>query len=286
MILNTIEDAAKYLPSLNLDLANNRLDDFFRRAQKWLVSHVIGETLEEVLETNFRTDEDHHAELRQLCQRVIAEIGLLDAIPEMDMQLTEAGFAVQNNDNFSPASSQRVDRLIAKMPERIAEDVDVLVAFLMKKSLPEGQEQAQYPDWRTTKQFMYLTAAFMPLMEDYNRRATQPATTYEEFFAALPIVAREMHLVAAYYVSRQEVERLLGLYRQNQLSEEHEKAVSELKDAAVFAFKCDTRRARNAASAARDVMLAHIDLFPAFAASDAAKRTTVNLDGGKTVNFL
>lgn len=286
MILSTIGTAAKYLPSLNLDLANNRLDDFFRRAQIWLVSHVLGEALEEVLEAASRAEENHHTVLCERCQRVIAEIGLLEAIPEMDMQLTEAGFAVQNNDNFSPASAQRVDRLIAKMPERIAEDVDAIVAFLMENSFSETTDPAQYASWRETKQFMYLTAAFMPLMEDYNRRAVTPFTTYEAFYTVIPILAREMNKVAAYYVSRQEVERLLGLYRQNQLNETHEMAVSELKDAAVAAIMCDTRRARNAASAARDVMLAHIDLFPAFAASDAAKRTTVNLDGGKTVNFL
>ena len=166
MILNNITQAQQFLPSLNLTLENNRFHDFFLRAQEWLVSHVIGEVIENVLEVDMNVgQQDIHADLRLRCQRVIAEKALLDAIPEMDMQLTEAGFAVQSNDDFSPASAQRVDRLLAKMPERIAADVDALVRFLMKKS---GRVQSAYSDWRSTDQFKYLTAAFVPYFEEYN----------------------------------------------------------------------------------------------------------------------
>ena len=122
MILSNTTKAAEFLPSLNLSVDNTRFNDFFRGAQEWLVCHIIGEDIEDVLEEAIpEGQEDQHIDLRTHCQRVIAEIALLKVVPEMDMQLTEAGFAVQNNDNFSPASSQRVDRLIAKMPERIDE---------------------------------------------------------------------------------------------------------------------------------------------------------------------
>ena len=139
MVLKNITQAQKFLPSLNLTLGNSRFDDFFSRAQEWLVSHIVGSSIEDVLEADVNiTDVDMHEELRTKCQRVIAEKAMLDAIPEMDMQLTEAGFAVQDNDDFSPASAQRVDRLLAKMPERIAADVDALVRFLMKTSIGNG----------------------------------------------------------------------------------------------------------------------------------------------------
>lgn len=165
MILSNIKDAAKYLPSLNLTLENDRLTDFFRRAQEWLTSHIIGtdiealidpdlepeeeeptepsieETVEEIEETtetvteeDDNEEEDPHEVLRRLCQRVIAEMALTTASPEMDLQLTEAGFAVQDNDDFSPASQARVDRLLSKMPERIAADIDALVRYLLDNS--------------------------------------------------------------------------------------------------------------------------------------------------------
>ena len=195
MILKNITQAQKFLPSLNLTLENSRFDDFFSRAQEWLVSHIVGSSIEDVLEADVNiTDVDMNEELRTKCQRVIAEKAMLDAIPEMDMQLTEAGFAVQDNDDFSPASAQRVDRLLAKMPERIAADVDALVRYLMKTSIGNGA----YGYWRSSEQFKYLTAAFMPLCEEYSAYCNgiqldkKPSVNYDDFYAAIPMMGREL----------------------------------------------------------------------------------------------
>lgn len=283
MILNNITQASQFLPSVNLTVENNRFRDFFRRAQEWLVSHVIGEEVEETLETDISlTDEDAHKDLRLLCQRVIAEKALLDAIPEMDMQLTEAGFAVQNNDQMTPASAQRVDRLLAKLPERIANDMDALVRYLMKNST----EDAAYDYWRGSEQFKHLTACFMPLYEEFNKLAIPPAKTYEEFYAALFPMAKAMKKTAAYYVSGEEVDRLVELYRDGDALQVHRLAIAELKGVAAAAFRKDDKTARNYAISAREVMLLEPDSFPAFKASSAFNSPTVNLDGGRMVNFL
>lgn len=289
MILNNTTQATLFLPSLNLTLDNDRFTDFFLRAQAWLVSHIIGEEVEEILEMEVTlATPDEHMDLRLLCQRVIAGRALLDAIPEMDMQLTEAGFAVQNNENFIPASSQRVDRLLAKMPERIATDVDSLVRFLMKNSTKDGA----YDYWRSTEQFKYLTAVFMPLCEEYTSYCSgiqldkKPSMNYDDFYAAIPMMAKELRSVADYYVSRAEIDRLVELYRDNDLLEIHRKAIVSLKDAAVAALRYDTDRARNAAVQAREVMLSDPDSFTAFKASSAFNSPTINLDAGKLVNML
>ena len=283
MILNNLNEARQFLPSLNLTLDNDRFHDFFLRAQEWLVSHVIGTDIEDVLEMDVAvTQEDIHSELRLKCQRVIAEKALLDAIPEMDMQLTEAGFAVQNNQDFSPASSQRVDRLLAKMPERIANDIDAIVRFLMKTSTGNGA----YGYWRSSDQFNYLTAAFVPYYEEYNKIALPKANTYEAYYAALDTVAREMLKVADYYVSKAEIERLVELYRDGEALQVHRVAIAELKVVGIAAFCGDIAHARNAAVNARETMLGNPDSFPEFKASSAFNSSNINLDGGKMVNFL
>lgn len=289
MILSNTTQAAEFLPSLNLTLENNRFTSFFRRAQAWLVSHIIGQDIEELLEIDIPegTTDDHEA-LRKLCQCVIAERALLEAIPEMDLQLTEAGFAVQNNDDFSPASAQRVDRLLAKMPERIATDTDALVGYLLKHSTAEEP----YDDWRDTDQFRRLTAVFMPSCEEYtaycNSLPHKEAHTmdFDEFYNVIPLMTRELREVADYYVSRAEIDRLVDLYRHDSLLEIHRKAIVSLKDCAVAALRYDAKRARNAAIEARDVMMTDPDSFPAFKASPAYNTPTVNLHGGQLVNML
>lgn len=285
MILSNINQAHEYLPSLNLTLGNDRFTDFFRRAQEWLVRRVIGHDIEEALEAQIgQNQSDEHEQLRRLCQRVIAEKALLDAIPEMDMQLTEAGFAVQNNDDFSPASSQRVDRLMSKLPERITADTDTLVRYLIDNS---KEDVTGYSEWRGTEQYKFLTSAFMPLHEDCSRFAPKPAETYDQFHAAIPIMAREMKKTAAYYVSAEEIDCLLEMYRDGEmLLDVHKSAIEHLKEVAVAAFFKDVKRARNAAVCARDVMLSDPDSFKAFKESTAYANKTIDLDGGKTVNFL
>lgn len=276
MILNNLTEAREFLPSVNLTVGNERLADFFRRAQNWLVSRIIGTGIETALEETYVAESDPLADLRRLCRRVIAEKALLDAIPEMDMQLTEAGFAVQDNDNFSPASTQRVDRLLAKMPERIASDADALVSYMI----------SAYPNWRSSKQFNRLTASFMPTIADYSSvPGARAYNSYDEFYSDLPVLNRSMKEVADYYVSEAEIDRLLELYRDNDLLEIHRRAIEELKVAAVASANGSIRCARNAAARARDVMLESPGDFPCFRRSYAFNSMNVNLDGGKIVNF-
>lgn len=284
MILSKITQATQFLPSLNLTLENNRFEDFFRSAQEWLVSHVIGDGLEATLEDEVGiTDTDSHEELRLLCQRVIARKGLLAAIPEMDLQLTEAGFAVQQNDHFTPASAQRVDRLVAKLPGKIASDTDALVRYLLKNS---GTNQSAYSNWRGTDQFKYLTSAFLPLYEYFNRFAVPVAESYDEYYDTMPILEEGMRIVADYYVSNAEIDRLLEMYRDGELLDIHQQAVNRLSIVAAAARNKDINRARSAAIRARGIMLSSPDSFPEFKASSAYSAPTVNLDGGKMVNML
>lgn len=286
MILGNLAEAMEFLPSVNMTVANGRFTDFFRRSQSWLVSRVLGAEIETALEEEFDTEDDSHAALRRLCRRVIAGKALLDAIPEMDMQLTEAGFAVQQNDNFTPASSQRVDRLVGMMPERIANDVDMLVDHLVMATKDGGYGSALYDGWRGTEQYKRLTAAFMPTMRECSSVQGHPVfKDYDEFYSALPSLYRSMKETAGHYVSPAEIDRLLELFRDGDTLEIHRRAIEELKVAAVASAAGAVRRARSAAASAREIMMSSPGDFPAFRNSSAFSSLNVNLDGGRIVNF-
>lgn len=273
--------ARQYLPSVNLSVANTRMTDFFSRRQQWIVQHVLGEDVEDMLEASYTPVSDEFAELRQLVQRVIAEGALLDATPELDMQLTEAGFAVQKNDNFTPASSQRVDRLLARMPQRIANDVDAVVKHLMANSTGDSL----YDNWRGSRQFAYLTSAFMPLFEDFCRLVGKEYD-WNEYYLTIEPMAREMRHVADYYVSTAEIDSLLEKYRDNELIEVQRKAIAELRVVGAACIARDSKRAVNAAAQARKVMMQEPGSFPAFKASEAYANATVNIDAGNVVSFV
>lgn len=288
MILHDISEAKQYLPSLNLTPANDHFTDFFSRAQRWLVSRVIGETVESKIDNNQPiAADDPRLPLATLCRRVIAEKALLDAIPEMDMQLTEAGFAVQDNDNFSPASAQRVERLLATLPGRIAMDVDALVEYLFDHT----QENEYRLVWYGSDQFKKLTSCFVPYWKEMESglkkyRQQTEGFDYERYYNMLRPGANETKALTAYYISEAEFDRLLSLYRNGTLTDVQKTAVSHLKEAVLAELACAFGQARNEVIECRNVMLSDPDSFTEFKASKAFPKRSINLDGGKTVNFL
>lgn len=284
MIVKNLEEASRFLPSLNLAVDNNRLDDFLIRAQQWVVQRIIGSDIEAMLETEMPEGwNDQHAVLRNLVQRVIAEQAYLTASSELDVQLSEAGFVVQSNDYMKPAFDGRVDRLCESLRKRVIMDCDQVVEHLLRAS----KSGCLYESWRSTEQFAYLTQAFAPttlLVEGMT--SDSRFEMYNIFLIMQPKMAEGLHMVAARYVSLAEIERLLELYRDDETLSEHRLVICNLRYAAVSYARGNMNAATMYSAEARKYMKLHIPLFPAFAASEEFKDPSDTIDHGKIVNFL
>ena len=283
MILSSITEAVRFLPSLNLKLANNRLDDFFKRAQERLSECVLGTELEETLEIEVLSGHpDPHAALRTLVQRVIAEMALLTAVPEMDLQLSEAGFVVQSNASMSPASTQRVARLIGSLNDRIKSDTDAVVAFLITHS---GTSMA-YAYWRTSPQFNYITSAFLTSCRTAESITAEPFADYTSFFLDIEKYAAMIKRTAAYYVSVAQIDTLLQGFRSDALNVTQHAAVRCLQEVGVHGCKGNAEAAMQAVMEARKIMNDAPAHFADYAASEAYVAPTIDLGRDKTANML
>lgn len=286
MIVSNLEQAKAYLPSVNTLVANDRLTDFFRRAQEWVSEKIIGTDIEGTLEIDIPENApDPHERLRMIVSRVICELAYSDAVSELDLQLSEAGFVVQSNQMVSPASQQRMDRLVASLKERMMNDCDSLVRYLIKNSVA----RAAYDDWRGTEQYAYLTQAFTPTMEDAVRSTMtgeDAPSTWPDFHGLLPEMAQAIQNVAAPYVSQEELARLIELYRDGETLNVHNRAIGHLRRVAVKETLGDHAGAVMAAIQARKVMVANEGSFLDFAASDRRTLDTVNFGNGPSMNCL
>lgn len=284
MIVNNLNEARVYLPSVNVRVDSNRFEDFFRKAQEYVVSKLLGSDMETLLETPVpQGEEDPHAVLRRMAARLISEHAYLKAAPEMDLQLSEAGFVVQSNDSVSPASVQRVDRLIASLDNRIADDSDALVRFLLKTS----GEGGQYENWRTSNQFIRLTSAFVPYFSLMNGYACRPIDMkWTDFIEKASMMATGLKAVASSYVSEEQIDTLLELYRDNGLMPSQQKAVTELRGVGISYVLGDLDGARAAAIRARRIMVLNIADFPAFKHSQAFDTPGIKFGDGTIANGL
>lgn len=284
MIVETLETVQKILPSYNLKSDSSleqRMSEFLARAQEWVTQAIIGNTMIDRLESGLELDAAMK-KVQSMAARVICELAYLTAIAELDLQLSEAGFVVQNNEKMSPASQQRVDRLKLSLEERLNDDCDALVETLMDN----GHRQV-FDDWLASPQYSYLTQAFLPTMREAARYSSPvPARTWREFHDLQPRLSDALS-VAADYVSMDQIETLLELYRDNELLEDHRKALRWIRMSVLAEAKGERDTARHHAIGARNHMLRHEASFPRFTASDKYSRPEpFNAGDGTVANFL
>lgn len=290
MILNGIEEIRKLLPSINLRDDSDRIDDFISKAQSWVTDTVIGTELETALEAAVNEGTDIHANLRLRVKRVIAEKAYLMFGDEMNLQLGEAGMVVQNNKDMTPASSSRRDNLMRSLEQRLDDDCDALLSFLMKNCFPStGEHPATYGEWVKTEQFAYLTVAFMPTLKELHRHLPFKSSYnghWADFNESLLNMSVSMMDTASVYVSSAEIVRLRGLYRENGLNEVQRQAVFRLKSVAAACLVNDQAQAYKSAIGARQIMLDYLHDFTSFAESDCKTLPGVDFNAGHLVDTL
>lgn len=291
MIVKTTSEMKRHLLSFNLKLdeaMESRFSSFLARAQEWVTDKIIGDQLETALEPGANIGQnDPHEKLRGLVGRVISELAYLNSVGESDLQRSEAGFVVQNNDKMSPASLQRVERLIQSLNERINSDCDSLVNYLLKNSVPDEENPSPYEDWRDTPQFEFLTDAFIPTMGVMRQNTSSvPVQRWTEFYDLQPKMNIALRTSVARYVSIEQIDALLSDYRTDELQDIQRKVLRWLR-MAVLAEVTNADNATHFAIEARNYMLQHESSFPEFVASDCYELPSpFNLGEGTVANLL
>ncbi len=82
--------------------------------------------------------------IKILCCRLVVADALLRAIPSLDIVLTPNGFGVVSTPNLAPASSQRVDRLVASLQAHRDDCIAALLPELVGASKWLASRQAQF----------------------------------------------------------------------------------------------------------------------------------------------
>jgi len=291
MIVKTTSEMKRHLLSFNLKLdeaMESRFSSFLARAQEWVSDKIIGEDLETALEPGSDIGQnDPHEKLRGLVGRVISELAYLASIAESDLQRSEAGFVVQNNDKMSPASLQRVERLIQSLNERINSDCDSLVNYLLKNSAPDEENPSPYEDWRDTRQFEFLTDAFIPTMGIMRQNtSTVPVQRWADFYDLQPKMNIALRTSVARYVSIEQIDALLSDYRTAELQDVQRKVLRWLR-MAVLGEVTNADNATHFAIEARNYMLQHESSFLEFVASDCYELPSpFHLGDGTVANLL
>lgn len=277
------KNISQYLPSINFKVESKRLIPYLQEAEMEITDKILSCDIADML---IDSDDDNLSELKNLACRAISVTAYLNAIPEMDLQLSEAGFVVASNEAFKPASKERVERLMDSLRHRKSAALDNLLVFLVHNSKDDA---SPIKDWRGSRQFVYFSQTPVLTLAEFERcNLLSISAEWDNFYSNIPIMKANLHSTVAYYISDTYILNLMERLRDAEPILDIERQVLAHIKAAIIAGAMEKRDVLIQESiSARKIMVDNIDMFPIFYNSDSyhLPETSISGDGGVS-NFL
>jgi hypothetical protein len=281
------KNISQYLPSINFKVEPKRLISYIVEAQREITDRILGYDIEELLAEN---SDDNLSELKNLACRAISITAYLNAIPEMDLQLSEAGFVVASNEAVKPASKERVERLMESLRNRKSAAIDNLLVFLVHNSIDDA---SPVKDWRGSRQFAYISQTPVMTLAEFKKNILaigdiNSDLDWEQFYSLIPLMNANLHNTIAYYISDVYIRDVMERIRDAEPILDIEKQVISHIKTAIVAGALEHRNTMVQESiSARKIMVNNAHFFPLFHSSDSYQLPTTSIAGtGGVSNFL
>lgn len=267
MLVRDYDEMKPFIPAMVMKGAPTLFDDALSVAQDMLVEQIIGTALETQLEARSSSD----ARLLRLCQRAISQHAFLRCIPDLDLVLTDAGFAVVNNEKTTMASTDRVRSLADNMAAKLDESRDALVRYLLHTSA--------YESWRGTEEFARLSDGLILTLGEFrdvavlnNLTAKAYPKSWSDFVEMNSALNVALMTDVASYISKDYAEELIEKTRDKEIFRPIEQKVLKLVKIAIAAIALgDRNTGLDQTMAAVAVMKANPDDFETYMQSPESK---------------
>lgn len=279
MIIESFLQVKKYLPAIAIKHDITSLDDMFNVVEYELKEDILSEGLyNRLLE---KKEEDKSLFIQ--CERIISLTGFIRAIPDLDLVLTQSGFAVHNSDAMAPASSARVKALTNSLQERAENAVDTLIRYLLSSE--------KYEDiWRVTPQFEKITSGLICTyseFKDYAQYSPSVADLYPKNYSDFQKLYPSFNLAlmgeVSSYLSADYCGEIIEKTRDREPISTHEKHVINLIKYAICAISMnDIQSGRVHIIKARSYMMKYPDTFQTFISSPEGQ-TIDNSDNDRPI---
>lgn len=279
------KNISQYLPSVNFKVDSVRFVPYLQEAEIEITDKILSCEIADMLAIS---DDESLSELKNLACRAISITAYLNAIPEMDLQLSEAGFVVASNEAFKPASKERVERLMHSLRRRKSSALDNLLVFLVNNS---KDDVSPIKDWRGSRQFSYFSQTpvlSLAEFERFNLIEVSCELSWDKFYSYIPIMKANLHSTVAYYISDIYILNLMERLRDAEPILDVEIQVLVHIKGAIIAGAMDSRNIMiEEAITARKIMIDNIGQFPIFYKSDSYQLPEKSISGtGGVSNFL
>lgn len=269
MILKTLEQFQKAIPTAVAIENFSDVEPYIRSAELWIRNQVLGKDLYNLVDALVDPVEaGDNADLLQLCRSVIGNHSFWDAIPFLDLVLTNNGFAVISAQNKVPASKERVDRLRENCLVRRDSEVELLIAFL--EDHPDFHDE-----WKGSPAYSVMTDCLIRTATELQQYGNWEGTR-RDFLKLRPQLIHETMTKLQPVFSKTYIDELIEKQRDNDVTDGDLKIIVLLK----YALGCLVNGNAEAASKISADALRYIDNNPNsfatyFASSEYLSRAAV-----------
>ena len=205
MLIRTIEEYERWFP--NSTYRNfDKLATFFGKAEYKHLRPVLGTPLYKALQEKYaggNAVEENWKRLLDLSQALIVHFAIHDALPMLNVTLNQFGsLSVTQNENMTPASKERSERLENALWDTAWDDVEQLLLFLEEHSGDfkgeDGNELWKQSEWyaRQTGCLIFTAQEFNDVVYIGNSRVRfkrlYPAIRKVERLKLRPVFGKEL----------------------------------------------------------------------------------------------
>lgn len=258
-LITTDEQLRSHLPNIIASVKGEtplieRLALFLDLAEDWVKTTFTSTTTYNVI-CGYTADNP----IKELTARLVVSDALRRAIPSLDIVLTPNGFGVINTTNITPASKQRVDRLIGSMLSHRDDCIAALLPALVGAS-----------KWLNSDQADFFGATLFPTLEIVELLPGNATTKWERYLELRPQVIDLEASLAEEWFSPELMSALRAENLRSDLTEERGIAVRQIKAQLVGYLKAGSFNSRRLADIVNYIRLNDSD-FKEWYNSDTAK---------------
>ena len=258
-LITTDEQLRSHLPNIIASVKGEtplieRLALFLDLAEDWVKTTFTSTTTYNVI-CGYTADNP----IKELTARLVVSDALRRAIPSLDIVLTPNGFGVINTTNITPASKQRVDRLVGSMLSHRDDCIAALLPALVGAS-----------KWLNSDQADFFGATLFPTLEIVELLPGNATTKWERYLELRPQVIDLEASLAEEWFSPELMSALRAENLRSDLTEERGIAVRQIKAQLVGYLKAGSFNSRRLADIVNYIRLKDRD-FKEWHNSDTAK---------------
>jgi len=228
-IINNIDEVRDFYPasvSVDINLVKPYFDDAVDKFIKPYLSTAQYDALIDWINDSKEPNDEALEKLLPYVQKAVIRFAIFISCDQIDLKLTNSGFAVTSNQNLSPASFERVKKFKDSMESSAWDAIEMMLRFL-------EENKDDYEVWTASDEYTMATRNFVNSAAEFDKVVSigQSRLTFHR----LREVIDQVEYLRIYTAISQDMgEDIISQMKDDDIDEEYQAILPAIKKAVIF----------------------------------------------------